>query len=137
MKRDVRDRNRREKNVLSFVIFSPLLFSLSFCCDGYHNILTFCTSAGISFLVGWSDPLAMMVACGRSQSSSRTVLPPGVWVKMTSDWRTASSAVVHTFTYPGGSIGMRVGGARSFSIQVDNLIQRGESLLKGRRAEAH
>lgn len=30
------------------------------------------TSAGISFLVGWSDPLAMTVACGRSQSSSTT-----------------------------------------------------------------
>ena len=36
------------------------------------------TSSGISFLVGWSLPEAMMSACGRSQLRSRTHSPPGV-----------------------------------------------------------
>mmetsp|Transcript_11848 Transcript_11848/g.37559 ORF Transcript_11848/g.37559 Transcript_11848/m.37559 type:complete len:231 (-) Transcript_11848:416-1108(-) len=43
------------------------------------------TSLGISCLVGWSEPLAMIVTpFGLSQLFSSTVLPPGVCVKMTS-----------------------------------------------------
>ena len=53
------------------------------------------TLGGISFFVGWSDPEAMISACGRSHSSSRTHSPPGVCVNTTSAFLTASSAVAH------------------------------------------
>ena len=48
---------------------------------------------GISFFVGWSEPLQIIKACGLSHSSSTTHSPPGVCVNTTSAARTASSAV--------------------------------------------
>ena len=63
-----------------------------------HNVLR--TGHELT-LVGWSEPLAMMVAWGFNHPNSNTCLLPGVCVKITSALRQASSAVAHTLTvYP-------------------------------------
>ena len=56
-------------------------------------------------MVGWSDPEAMMRACGRSHFSSSTQAPPVVCVNTTSALRTASSAVAQAVKgYPSSAV---------------------------------
>mmetsp|Transcript_25308 Transcript_25308/g.83142 ORF Transcript_25308/g.83142 Transcript_25308/m.83142 type:complete len:232 (+) Transcript_25308:108-803(+) len=61
----------------------------------HTTLASLSTSAGISFLVGWSEPEAMMVACGLSHERSSTISAPVVCVNTTSAWFTAASAEAH------------------------------------------
>eukprot|EP00962_Isochrysis_galbana_P003998 scaffold1112_cov116-Isochrysis_galbana.AAC.51 len=68
------------------------------------------TSTGISCLVGWSDPDAMMVVPGESQLFSSTVEEPGVCVKMTLDLLHSSLAEPTTWNSQPSSCARRDGG---------------------------
>mmetsp|Transcript_48624 Transcript_48624/g.115429 ORF Transcript_48624/g.115429 Transcript_48624/m.115429 type:complete len:233 (+) Transcript_48624:424-1122(+) len=75
----------------------------------------FCiTAGGSSFLVGWSDPDAMMVAWGLSHFRSSTHSPPEVWVKTTSAFRTASSAVAQALKGYSSSLDIFLQNAEDF-----------------------